>query len=459
MRGNFALRHAIPPIIQPIRFGIAVYVGGQHDGRSRSVCACDGELRACQWFFRQAVRLGDTDSAPNPFIRERCACRFACRDGHALTIRHSDEITRRRVDFAHGIISCRKVIKVRRTVRACGLRRHNCAGSVRQLERRARQHRAACRIRLSHDQCSVRHIKADFRGLERIRLSPLRNDDLLHIRIRHGDQKIGFQLLRRNGFRGKRKTASCLGNGNGVAAVQIDVCAVLAARIAGNRSDRAADANARCVRGQRRRAGAYAVGDGYGHIRHRDFASHLRIGQGICRQPARIFEIFLRRLSRRTVELVHVPVIADVLRPFQLLDDFSNRKLSSRSRPFKAFILIPVNPHEGKCVPQYPADGVHRLFAVYDAGVTLRLPVLRQINHMIWTVRIVPDAGAVHRVFKAIDHMLVDVIPCRVNRAIVFERRNLHVVMHGIGVYRLPRVKLARVAAERLQSRRVIRRV
>ena len=31
--------------------------------------------------------------------------------------------------------------------------------------------------------------------------------------------------------------------------------------------------------------------------------------------------------------------------------------------------------------------------------------------------------------------------------------------MHGIGVYRLPRVKLACVAAERLQSRRVIRRV
>ena len=110
-------------------------------------------------------------------------------------------------------------------------------------------------------------------------------------------------------------------------------------------------------------------------------------------------------------------------------------------------------------MPQYPADGVHRLFAVYDAGVTLRLPVLRQINHMIRTVRVVPDAGAVHRVFKAIDHMLVDVMPCRVNRAIVFERRNLHVVMHGIGVYRLPRVTLARVAAERLQSRRGIRRV
>ena len=147
----------------------------------------------------------------------------------------------------------------------------------------------SCRIRLSHDQCAVRHIKADFRGLEQIRRSPLRNDDLLHIRIRHGDQKIGFQLLRRNGFRGKRKTASCLGNGNGVAAVQIDVCAVLAARIAGNRSDRAADADARRVRGQRRRTGAYAVGDGYGHIRHRDFAGHLRIGQGVCRQPVHGF--------------------------------------------------------------------------------------------------------------------------------------------------------------------------
>ena len=313
MRRNFALRHAIPPIIQPVRFGIAVYVGGQHDGRSRSVCACNGELRACQWFFRQAVRLGDTDSAPNPFIRERRARRFACRDGHALTIRHSDEISRRRVDFAHGIISCRKVIKVRRTVRACGLRRRNCAGSVRQLERRARQHRAACRIRLSHDQCAVRHIKADFRGLERIRRSPLRNDDLLHIRIRHGDQKIGFQLLRRNGFRGKRKTASCLGNGNGVAAVQIDVCAVLAARIAGNRSDRAADADARRVRGQRRRTGAYAVGDGYGHIRHRDFAGHLRIGQGVCRQPTCIFEIFLGSLTCCAVKIIHTPIIADIL--------------------------------------------------------------------------------------------------------------------------------------------------
>ena len=459
MRGNFALRHAIPPIIQPVRFGIAVCIGSQHDGRSRSVCACDGKLRACQWFFRQAVRLGDADSAPNPFIRERRARRFACRDGHALTIRHSDEISRRRVDFAHGIISCRKVSKVRRTVRACGLCRHNCAGSVRQLERRARQHRAACRIRLSHDQCAVRHIKADFRGLERIRRSPLRNDDLLHIRIRHGDQKIGFQLLRRNGFRGKRKTASCLGNGNGVAAVQINVCAVLAARIAGNRSDRAADTDARRVRGQRRRTGAYAVGDGYGHIRHRDFAGHLRIGQGVCRQPTCIFEIFLRRLSRRAVELVHVPVIADVLRPFQLLDDFSNRKLSSRSRPFQTFILITVKSHVGERVPQHPADGVHRLFAVYDAGVACCLPVLRQIDDLIRSFRVVFDAGAVHRVFKAIDHMLVDVMPCRVNRAIVFERRNLHVVMHGIGIYRLSRVKLTRVAAERLQSRRVIRRV
>ena len=60
---------------------------------------------------------------------------------------------------------------------------------------------------------------------------------------------------------------------------------------------------------------------------------------------------------------------------------------------------------------------------------------------------------------KTVDHMFVDVMLSGVNRAIVFERRNLHVVMHGIGVYRLPRVKLARVAAERLQSRRVIRRV
>ena len=339
---------------------------------------------------------------------------------------------------------------MRRTVRACGLRRHNCAGSVRQLERRALQHRAACFIRLSHDQCAVRHIKADFRGLERIRRSPLRNDDLLHIRIRHGDQKIGFQLLRRNGFRGKRKTASCLGNGNGVAAVQIDVCAILAARIAGNRSDRAADADARCVRGQRRRAGAYAVGDGYGHIRHRDFAGHLRIGQGVCRQPARIFEIFLRRLSRRAVELVHVPVIADVLRPFQLLDDFSNRKLSSRSRPFQTFILITVKSHVGERVPQHPADGVHRLFAVYDAGVACRLPVLRQIDDLIRTFRVVFDAGAVHRMLKTVDHMFVDVMLSSVNCAIVFERRNLHVVMHGIGVHRLSRVKLARVAAERL---------
>ena len=237
MRRNFALRHAIPPIIQPARFGIAVCVGGQHDGRSRSVRARDGELRACQWLFCQAVRLGDTDFASNPFIRKRRARRSACRNGHALTIRHGDEIARRRADFSHRIVSCRKVIKAHRAVRARGLRRHDRAGSVRQLERRASQRRAVFRIRLGHDQRAVRHIKADFRRLERIRRSPLRDDDLLDILIRHGDQKIGFLIFRRNGFRSKRKTASCLGNGNGIAAVQIDVGAVLAARVAGNRSD------------------------------------------------------------------------------------------------------------------------------------------------------------------------------------------------------------------------------
>ena len=55
--------------------------------------------------------------------------------------------------------------------------------------------------------------------------------------------------------------------------------------------------------------------------------------------------------------------------------------------------------------------------------------------------------------------MLVDVVLGCVNRAVILERRNLHIVMHGIGVHRLPCIKLARVAAERLQPRRGIRRV
>ena len=110
-------------------------------------------------------------------------------------------------------------------------------------------------------------------------------------------------------------------------------------------------------------------------------------------------------------------------------------------------------------MPQHPADGVHRLFAVYDAGVTRRLPVLRQIDDFIRTIRVVSDAGAVHRMLKTVDHMLVDVVLGCVNRAVILERRNLHIVMHGIGVHRLPCIKLARVATERLQPRRGIRRV
>ena len=72
-------------------------------------------------------------------------------------------------------------------------------------------------------------------------------------------------------------------------------------------------------------------------------------------------------------------------------------------------------------MPQYPADGVHRLFAVYDAGVTLRLPVLRQIDDLIRSFRVVFDAGAVHRMLKTVDHMFVDVMLSGVNCAIVFE--------------------------------------
>ena len=60
---------------------------------------------------------------------------------------------------------------------------------------------------------------------------------------------------------------------------------------------------------------------------------------------------------------------------------------------------------------------------------------------------------------KTVDHMLVDVVLGCVNRAVILERRNLHIVMHGIGVHRLPCIKLARVATERLQPWRSIRRV
>ena len=110
-------------------------------------------------------------------------------------------------------------------------------------------------------------------------------------------------------------------------------------------------------------------------------------------------------------------------------------------------------------MPQHPADGVHRLFAVYDARIARGLFILRQIDDFIRTIRVVSDAGAVHRMLKTVDHMLVDVVLGCVNRAVILERRNLHIVMHGIGVHRLPCIKLARVAAERLQPRRGIRRV
>ena len=166
--GNARFGNPISAPLQPACFRRSIRARRQHRNRlaDRTAALCgrqarDRKDRACKRFFRQRVPLYDSDFSVYPVVCKTNVARRARRNRHRLRRIDGDFVTRRRADFPHGITTSREIIKLRCAVRARGLCRYNCAGSVHQLKRRARKHCAVVRTVFAHADSAIRLFKLD----------------------------------------------------------------------------------------------------------------------------------------------------------------------------------------------------------------------------------------------------------------------------------------------------------
>ena len=178
---DFGYKTAIYIVFGNACFGNPISTPLQPSCFRRTVCACrqrcdhlanrtaafrsrqarDRKDRACKRFFRQRVPLYDSDFSVYPVVCKTNVARRARRNRHCLRRIDGDLVARRRANFPHGITTSREIIKLRCAVRARGLCRYNCAGSVHQLKRRTRKHCAVVRTVFAHADSAIRLFKLD----------------------------------------------------------------------------------------------------------------------------------------------------------------------------------------------------------------------------------------------------------------------------------------------------------
>ena len=166
--GNTRFGNPISAPLQPACFRRSVCARRQRRNRlaDRTAALCGRQARnrkdrARQRFLRQRIPLHDSDFAVHPVVFKTNVARHARRNRHCLRRIDGNLVARRRADFPHGIAASRKVIKARCAVRARGLCRYNCAGSVHQLKRRTRKHCAVVRTVFAHADSAIRLFKLD----------------------------------------------------------------------------------------------------------------------------------------------------------------------------------------------------------------------------------------------------------------------------------------------------------
>ena len=78
-----------------------------------------------------------------------------------------------------------------------------------------------------------------------------------------------------------------------------------------------------------------------------------------------------------SVEVIHIPVVTDVLRAFQLLDYLAHGELAGDSAPCLVICVAPVKDHEGIGMPKHPSQGMHGACLEPHTGC----PAISRITH------------------------------------------------------------------------------
>ncbi len=284
-----------------------------------------------------------------------------------------------------------------------------------------------------------RALKRDYFCVQRIRNAVLRNEELLNGFIRYTNEEVGFFLRRRYGFCNDGQAGARRGGGNGIAAVEIVVATVLASRIARDIAHRLGNAQQIRICVQRDSACHRVAVVGGGFVGHRDIARHIRTGDASLCQPARVFQIFRWGLIFRHIEIIHIPIVADILRPFQLADHLTDGKLACNARPNIVVLIPTIQHHERIGMAQYPCDGMQGAILVHDGGIARGCAVGVDIHHLIWACRLIASirsafARAGDGVFQAIDDVAIQIVRRGVHRTFVVGFCNLRIITVPAGI-------------------------
>ena len=155
---------------------------------------------------------------------------------------------------------------------------------------------------------------------------------------------------------------------DGVAALHVVVAAVGSAAVSGDRAGRLGNADQIRVRGQLDRTDIAAAGNAQALIGSRDVAGNAGAGNAVCSQPSGILEIHRGSAAGKRIEVIHIPVAADILRAFQLFDDLAHGKLTRSAAPHFVIGITAVECHERIGMPQHPAQRVHGACLIPDTS-------------------------------------------------------------------------------------------
>ena len=368
---HIILRHpcffyAISAIWQPACFGMTIGICGDDNtftnacvsSRRRRGQAGNRKLCASERATRQLICFDDTDFALFLLIVEGYTCCLAYGYRYILRAGSCKAISFRRADFTNSVASGLHIAEGCRSVSAGSNRLQNRT-SAQQFKYRPRKSCTGVRILLCNGNRAMRHFKRNGCGGKRVRFALLRNDDLLDAFIRYTHKEIGFFIRGSHGLDRHGEAGSSSRNRDRISAVQVVIRAILTAAISGHAANRTAHAHLARIRSHSDSTYTHAIGVGNRFIGHIDGTGTFSICNGIGRKPACIFQIFSRSTICTAVEIVQIPIGANIFLAFQFTDHLANRKLTGCTAPVFVFGIVAIDHHERVRVTNDPRNSMH----------------------------------------------------------------------------------------------------
>ena len=459
--------------LEPAGFSHTIGVGGDGDDfahtcaivRCRSRQSGDGEGCTSKRGTSHLIGFPNLDLGGGLVVLEGDAGSLTIGDGHVLHIDAAERIPLRSGALTNGIGAGSDVGEGYNAVCTGGLGLDDGA-AAHQIEDGTSQDSTGGCVLLGHADGTVRNLKGHRYGLQRVRQTFDGDQQLLNGFLGDADEETSFFFRRRHGFRLEAEGRGRGSNGDRIAAIEVIIRTILAVGMTGDGAVALADADQIGISRQLDSTDSPAIDRRHALVGNGDLAGHGTTGNAVGCQPAGVLQIHRRRIAAGSVEVLHLPVITDILRAFQLLDYLTDGELTSHTAPGTVIRVGTIQFHEGNRMAQHPADGVHGGFFVHDAGIAGGVHVGRQINHRVGTGGLVAATGhplprTGEQVFKTVNHISLQEMRGGVDLAVSSQSCNLQILAVPAGTAMqtgLTGIKIAQACTDVTKAEAIHRR-